>query len=139
MSDAMTGRLATYLLIAPAVAAAACAMVCAPGAACAQSAPRISPAPQVEQLAEIMGGVHYLQFTCLPGESQVWRDRMSRLLELEAPQAGERRQSFVRAFNRGFTAEKRRNSACANIAASEQRLAVAGRRVAMRIRSLYVE
>lgn len=139
MGDAMTGRLARHSQIFGALISAVCAALIASGPALAQSAPRVSPAPSVERLAEIMGSVHYLQFTCLPGESQVWRDRMSRLLELEAPQAGARRQSFVRAFNRGFTAEKRRNGACADIAASEQRLALAGRRVATRIRSLYVE
>lgn len=63
------------------------------------------PAPydnELQRLAEILGGLHYLREICGAREGQTWRNEMQALVEAET-QAGERRERMIAAFNRGFS------------------------------------
>lgn len=104
----------------------------------ARQTPQVSPIGEVAQVAQVLGAVHYLQITCASADNQLWRGRMVRLLELEAPQAGSRRERLVRAFNDGFTAEEQRSAGCGSVADNRRRLSAEGRRLAEALRSLYV-
>lgn len=53
------------------------------------------------RLAEILGALHYLRGICTSKEGQKWREQMEALVEAEAP-SGERRQTMVASFNRGY-------------------------------------
>jgi uncharacterized protein (TIGR02301 family) len=55
-------------------------------------------------LARIFGEMHHIRRLCAGGdEDDVWRDRMKRVIELEAP-SFEQRERMVLAFNDGFSA-----------------------------------
>ena len=58
--------------------------------------------PQLLRLSEILGGLSFLRDLCGEGDGADWRDKMSALLEAEAPEAGAQRQKLQAAFNRGF-------------------------------------
>lgn len=55
----------------------------------------------LQRLAEILGGLHYLRPVCGARDGQRWRNEMQALLDAEAP-AGERRRKFAAGFNRGY-------------------------------------
>ena len=57
--------------------------------------------PQILRLAEIMGALAYLRDLCGDRDGNVWRGRMSALLEAEA-QTETRRERLAGAYNRGF-------------------------------------
>jgi uncharacterized protein (TIGR02301 family) len=63
------------------------------------------PAPpyeaQLTRLSEVIGALAFLRELCGADDAQDWRDKMSMLLDAEAPN-GPRREKFVAAFNRGF-------------------------------------
>jgi uncharacterized protein (TIGR02301 family) len=62
------------------------------------------PAPydgNLQRLAEIMGGLHYLRGLCGANDGQKWRDELQALVNAEAP-TGERRTRMIASFNRGF-------------------------------------
>lgn len=54
------------------------------------------------RLAQILGSVHYLRALCNPGVEDGWRDKMQRLLDLEAGKEPSRRQKLTAAFNYGY-------------------------------------
>jgi uncharacterized protein (TIGR02301 family) len=64
-----------------------------------------APAPpyqaQLVRLSELMGSLAFLRDLCPEKDGGEWRDRMSALLEAEAPN-GPRRNAYTAAFNRGF-------------------------------------
>lgn len=55
----------------------------------------------LQRLAEILGGLHYLRAICGAKEGQVWRSEMQALVDSEAP-SGERRNRMTASFNRGY-------------------------------------
>jgi uncharacterized protein (TIGR02301 family) len=55
----------------------------------------------LQRLAEILGGLHYLRNICGSNEGNKWRSEMQALIDAETP-AGERRTRMVAAFNRGY-------------------------------------
>lgn len=57
--------------------------------------------PQLARLAEIVGALAFLRDLCKAGDGDDWRDRMTALLDADAPN-GARRQKLIGAFNRGF-------------------------------------
>lgn len=63
------------------------------------------PAPpyeaQLTRLSEVIGALAFLRELCSADDAEDWRDKMSALLDAEAP-GGPRREKFVAAFNRGF-------------------------------------
>jgi uncharacterized protein (TIGR02301 family) len=55
----------------------------------------------LQQLAEILGELHYLREICGANEGAKWRNEMQALIDAETP-SGERRHKIVAAFNRGY-------------------------------------
>ena len=90
-------------------------MVLASAAAPAQT--RILPPDQkpyddkLMRLSEILGAVHYLRELCGADEGQVWRDRMTELLNTEGSSAL-RRARLTRSFNQGYQSYSRTYRAC---------------------------
>jgi uncharacterized protein (TIGR02301 family) len=84
---------------APAAAGAAGAP--AAGTAAAGAAPPAPYQAQLVRLSEVLGALTFLRDLCPEKDGAEWRDKMSALLEAEAP-SGPRRESYVAAFNRGF-------------------------------------
>ncbi len=63
-------------------------------------------------LARIFGEMHHIRRSCAPRrESEVWRERMKRLVNLESPTTNIR-QRMVQAFNQGFQETEARFPAC---------------------------
>jgi len=80
----------------------------------APPAAEASPAPyepQTLRLSEILGALAFLRDLCAAGDGDDWRNRMSALLEAEAP-SGPRRDRYVAAFNRGFRGYELTYRAC---------------------------
>jgi uncharacterized protein (TIGR02301 family) len=62
------------------------------------------PAPyegQTLRLSEILGALAFLRELCAAGDGDDWRNKMTELLNAEAP-SGPRRDKYVAAFNSGF-------------------------------------
>jgi uncharacterized protein (TIGR02301 family) len=63
------------------------------------------------RLSEILGAVHYLREMCGADEGQVWRQRMSELLQAEGSSAL-RRARLTRSFNKGYRSYSRTYNTC---------------------------
>jgi len=120
----------------PFVLALTCALaLAAPGMAQSAAAPY-----PVERLSRVMGELHAIQFICQGPDAQVWRERMSELLELEAPVRGPYRQRLISEFNDGFAERQRarpRLLCGEDTQRLERRLAEEGERLAERLRRTY--
>lgn len=121
----------------------AAAMILWSGAAtvCAsQDAPNPTERPAedqalLERLARTLGQVHYLRTLCRGEDDQTWRTRMSRLVEVEAPDEPLRRR-LVDAFNDGWLTLQPRYTECGAPARDEAaRAAQAGAMLADRLAS----
>lgn len=55
----------------------------------------------LNELAEVLGSVHYLSNLCADTKSNLWRDEMGNLLATERPDPV-RRSRLVASFNRGY-------------------------------------
>ena len=81
-----------------------------------------TPAPQPPQvvpydrdllrLSEILGSMHYLRALCNPQEKDVWREKMQKLITLEAAKEPQRRQKLTAAFNRGYRSFSALHTSC---------------------------
>ncbi len=69
------------------------------------------------RLSEILGAVHYLRELCGADEGQVWRDRMTQLLQSEGSTAL-RRARLTRSFNKGYRSYSRTYNTCSPSAQS---------------------
>jgi uncharacterized protein (TIGR02301 family) len=88
---------------------------------------------QVQDLAEILGQVHYMRSLCAEGEDMVWRDAMMELIRLEEPSQNERRE-MTRRFNQGYHAARDRFPECDVQARREmEKLAAEGARLSARL------
>jgi len=67
--------------------------------------------PQTLRLSEILGALAFLRDLCAAGDGDDWRNRMTALLNAEAP-SGPRRDKYVAAFNRGFRGYELTYRAC---------------------------
>ncbi len=56
---------------------------------------------QLVRLSEVLGALSFLRDLCQDKDGAEWREKMSALIEAEAP-SGPRRDKYVAAFNRGF-------------------------------------
>lgn len=66
----------------------------------------------LKTLARAFGGLHHIRRMCEPRrESEIWRDRMRRLVELEQPAAA-LHQEMVAAFNDSFRSAENRFPYC---------------------------
>jgi uncharacterized protein (TIGR02301 family) len=63
------------------------------------------------RLTEILGAVHYLRELCGAEEGQLWRDRMSELLQSEGTSAL-RKAKMTRSFNKGYQSYSRTYNTC---------------------------
>lgn len=78
------------------------AFVCMSLAGTARAQEAVAPFDKdLQRLAEILGGLHYLRGICGANEGQKWRNEMQSLIDAEAP-AGERRRKIIDNFNRGY-------------------------------------
>jgi uncharacterized protein (TIGR02301 family) len=57
--------------------------------------------PQLLRLSELLGALTYLQHLCGGQDAQIWRDKMSALMDAETQNAS-RRSRLAGAYNRGF-------------------------------------
>jgi len=101
-------------------ALAAGAVVAAPAVAQPQSQPRSQPQAQVQQggdewyrqqltqLAEVLGGSHYLRIVCQGRGDQRWRTYMQGVIQRE-PQYNDQ---LIAAFNRGYRDQEARFPTC---------------------------
>jgi uncharacterized protein (TIGR02301 family) len=85
---------------------------------------------QMLDLAYVLGQAHALRQACAP-DDQMWRARMQRMIEVEAPEEAFEAQLATR-FNDGFVAEHARFPKCdAGAAAAEAKVAEQGRKLAL--------
>jgi uncharacterized protein (TIGR02301 family) len=63
------------------------------------------------RLSEILGAVHYLRELCGADEGQLWRDRMTELLQAEGTSAL-RKAKLTRSFNKGYQSYSRTYNTC---------------------------
>ena len=63
------------------------------------------------RLSEILGAVHYLRELCGANDGQLWRDRMTELMNAEGSSAL-RRARLTRSFNQGYRSYSRTYVAC---------------------------
>lgn len=66
---------------------------------------------QLVRLSEIMGALVFLRDLCGDKDAEDWREKMSALLDAEAPN-GPRHDKYVDAFNRGFRGYELTYRAC---------------------------
>jgi len=66
---------------------------------------------ELNRLAEILGGLHYLRDLCGAREGQTWRNEMQALIDAEAP-SGERRERLTASFNRGYRGFQQTHRTC---------------------------
>ena len=85
-------------------------LACAAGPARAQD----GAAPfdgELQRLAEILGGLHYLRGICGSNEGNKWRNEMQALIDAETP-SGERRTRMIAGFNRGYNGFQQTYRSC---------------------------
>ena len=70
----------------------------------------------LQRLAEILGGLHYLRGICGANEGQKWRNEMQALIDAETP-AGDRRARMIAGFNRGYNGFQQTYRTCTPAAA----------------------
>ena len=66
---------------------------------------------KLTRLAEVLGAVHYLRELCGATDGQLWRERMSEILEGEGATAL-RRAKLTRSFNSGYRSYSRTYQTC---------------------------
>ncbi|MHA6289293.1 TIGR02301 family protein [Maricaulis sp. CAU 1757] len=91
-------------------------------------------------LAHTLGELHYLAYACEGEQAQQWRNRMVRLLDMEAPSDGRLRARMVDSFNAGYRAQQRYRTRCGAEADAERRaLGLRGRDLSEMMRSAYFD
>jgi uncharacterized protein (TIGR02301 family) len=65
----------------------------------------------LQRLAEILGGLHYLRAICGSNEGNKWRNEMQALIDAETP-SGERRTRMIAGFNRGYNGFQQTYRSC---------------------------
>lgn len=65
----------------------------------------------LQRLAEILGGLHYLRGICGANEGGKWRNEMQALIDAETP-SGERRARMIAGFNRGYNGFQQTYRSC---------------------------
>jgi uncharacterized protein (TIGR02301 family) len=84
-------------------------------------------------LAYVLGEAHALRQACEGTNDQTWRVRMSRMVEVEAPEEALRRR-MVESFNAGFMTRQAEHPTCGpQIPEAERATAERGRALARRL------
>ena len=90
----------------------ACALLATAAALPAAAAPDSKPYDdRLLRLSEILGAVHYLRELCGSNDGQLWRDRMTELMNAEGSSAL-RRARLTRSFNQGYRSYSRTYVTC---------------------------
>lgn len=136
----MFARLAVCALVAATLAAPAAAQQQRPaGQQQTQEGPvtgEVWYQNQLSELAEVLGGAHYLRITCEGRRDQRWRDYMRDVIAHEP----EHNALMVEAFNRGYREEESRFAQCDEIARQvEAELRARGLRVSQGLRARHAE
>lgn len=112
MSRPMKDARHISLLARPLLPAAAALLVAMMAAAPAAAAPDSKPYDErLFRLSEILGAVHYLRELCGADEGQLWRERMTDLLQSEGTSAL-RKAKLTRSFNKGYQSYSRTYNTC---------------------------
>lgn len=91
---------------------------------------------QLSDLAEVLGGAHYLRITCDGRDDQRWRNYMRGVIERE-PQHN---AILVDNFNRGYRQEEARFAVCDQYARqAEAELRARGLRISQGLRARHAE
>ncbi|WP_395644500.1 TIGR02301 family protein [Terricaulis sp.] len=91
---------------------------------------------QLVDLAEVLGGSHYLRVLCHGRDDQRWRNAMRGVIQREP----EYNNLLVDAFNRGYRQEEARYSDCdATAAQSEAELRARGLRISQALSARHAE
>ncbi|MEQ8406543.1 MAG: TIGR02301 family protein [Oceanicaulis sp.] len=118
-------------------ALAAAALAAAPAAQAQSSSQDTYP---VEQLASVLGELHFIYFSCEGRDAQLWRETMLELLEHEAPTRGSYRDRLIAGFNDGFRIQQQNRTRCgAEAEMAERRLAQRGRSLSQELRREYLD
>ena len=120
--------------------ACVCFLLSANPAALAQEADaNVLPASPQERRADlvrlsaIMGEAHHIRANCDAQEAEVWRQRMSRLIELEQPTPAQR-NAMVQAFNSAYYDAQQSHAGCDRAARERVRnLAGEGRQLTQKL------
>lgn len=108
LSDLTPSKCARGVLLALAIAT----WVALPLAAAPLSSPDNKPYDdKLMRLSEILGAIHYLRELCGADDGQLWRDRMTELMEAEGTSAL-RRARLTRSFNQGYNSYSRTYNVC---------------------------
>jgi uncharacterized protein (TIGR02301 family) len=104
----------------------ACAVLLLAATSASQAQADAPPARSPEQrqrvvdLAYVLGEAHALHRLCAGTDDNTWRGRMSRLIQVEAPDPAYR-QRLMGSFNAGFTARSVEFHSCTNKSAAAER------------------
>ncbi len=86
---------------------------------------------KLNELAEILGAVHYLRELCGANDGQLWRDRMREIIESEGGISAARRARLTKSFNQGYRSYGRTYQSCSPTAQTAiNRFLEAGARIA---------
>ena len=86
------------------------------------------------RLSEILGSMHYLRGLCNPEEKDRWREKMQKLIALEAGKEPQRKQKLTAAFNRGYRSFAALHASCTSAALeAEERYRAEGATLAAEI------
>ena len=123
MSTRFRPLLASLAALAVALAATSA------GPAAAQNRPAQPPpdyAAQLTELAEVLGGAHYLRILCAGRGDQRWRDYMRGVIDREPAHRG----ALTEGFNRGYRDQEAQFPSCDRAASqTEAELRARGRRI----------
>lgn len=64
------------------------------------------------RLSVVLGRIHALQVLCNGRTDQFWRDQMSQLLTLEAPDDGPVRRTLIESFNTSYSVQESETPQC---------------------------
>ncbi|WP_350333892.1 TIGR02301 family protein [Coralliovum pocilloporae] len=108
------------------------------GEASAQSLDQAAPYDQkLSNLAVVLGRLHFLSTLCKPDDNQLWRQRMSSLLQAEQPNEL-RKKRLTASFNQGYRGYSEAYQSCTNNAEqSYQRELLTGQELAKDINNRY--
>lgn len=110
-------RLTVVGLVAVAIAAPALAQTRPPPLTETPQSRRTQYADELQQLAQVLGGAHYLRVLCVGKNDQSWRQFMVALIDREG---GRRRTDLVDAFNDGYRDLETNFPACSPAAQSRE-------------------
>lgn len=94
----------------------------------------------VEIMAKNLGEMHFLRTLCFGSGDQQWREYMSRMLQIEAPDDSARQRDLTQAFNAGYYQAEQRHARCdSTVSTDVAALAENGRAVANMLGDPYRE